>query len=378
MRSIMRWPVSEWFGMRVAMNTLLSMVCIVSAVHGSERPLFLMLTVDVESPPNGDPEQDILGRIPGVSEDHGVSRIMDILDGHNVKGTFFVDVYEVGREKVLAEVCRTIQARGHDLELHTHPRPVSGAARMSQLGFDAQLRVLRVGQETIKGWTGTQAIAHRAGDYAANLETLTACREADLPLDFSLNAAWPDCDLRRVDLSENAPVVHDGVLCVPVTCYIQARVGSWHSLRFLDIEASSIAEIREVTSELRSHNVRVAVIMMHSFSLVRFGRPNERVEQALRDLVRSFAADPNIKITTAREIYEIWKTDRAVLVGEDYVPTTGLWMTYCRSWQQLGEGWKNIVLALGPFVCLAVLATLGVTWRRWRRRGSQAVAGARR
>lgn len=66
-------------------------------------------------------------------------------------------------------------------------------------------------------------------------------------------------------------------------------------MRFLDIEASSPDEIRKVVSDLRANDVRTAVIMIHSFSLSRFGRPNKRVEAVLENLAATFAADPSVR-----------------------------------------------------------------------------------
>ena len=54
--------------------------------------------------------------------------MMNIFDEYGVKATFFVNVYEAAKyeDDTLAEVCRAIHSRGHDLELHTHPKPMFG------------------------------------------------------------------------------------------------------------------------------------------------------------------------------------------------------------------------------------------------------------
>lgn len=334
-----------------------------------------MFTVDVESFFDGNPDRDIWGRMPNESKDHGIVRMMDILDRHGAKGTFFVNVYEAPKsgDDTMAEVCRAINARGHDLELHTHPKPMFGVWGMSEADLDTQVKILKRGAELIEEWAGVKVVAHRAGAFAANLDTIKACKEAGIPLEFSYNMGWPKSDLGRAGLTENAPFVRDGVLCVPVTCYIQASTGGWRSMRFLDIEASSPQEIRKVVADLHAHGVRTAVIMMHSFSFSRSGRPNDRVERALDELVGGFVADPNVEVVTARRLYEIWQANPDALVGSDYVPTTGWWMTYCRAWQRLGEGWKNIAVAFGPPVAVIFsVSFVAILWRRRRRRKRKA------
>ncbi|MCD4699939.1 MAG: hypothetical protein K8R91_05130 [Phycisphaerae bacterium] len=314
--------------------------------------------------------------MPSEPEDHGIGRMMDIFDRHGAKGVFFVNVYEAPKSgnDTMAEVCRAINSRGHDLELHTHPKPMFGVGYMQYADLTRQTEILKRGAELIEEWAGVKGVAHRAGGYMANLDTIKACKETEIPLEFSYNMGWPQSDLGREGLAENAPFVRDGVLCIPVTCYIQASAGGWRSMRFLDIEASSPQEIRKVVADLHAHGVRTAVIMMHSFSFSRSGKPNERVERALAELVAGFVADPNVEVVTARQLYEIWRADPDALLGADYIPTTGWRMTYHRAWQRLGEGWKNVAVAFAPPVFLVLVIGGGGFWLRRHRRKRKAAA----
>src|ERR1051326_5303371 len=54
---------------------------------------------------------------------YGVPLIMDILEQHHFRGTFFVEVfcsYLLGKEEV-GRVFQCIRKRGHDVQLHLHP-----------------------------------------------------------------------------------------------------------------------------------------------------------------------------------------------------------------------------------------------------------------
>ncbi len=334
------------------------------------HPIYVLFTVDVESFSKGNPDKEIWGKMPDEPQEHGIGRMMDILDRHGVKGTFFVNIYEAPKrgEDAIAEVCRVIHQRGHDLELHTHPGPMFGVDYMQYADLSKQTEILKRGAELIREWAGVKVVAHRAGGYMANLDTVKACKQAEIHLELSHNMGWPESDLGQESLTQNAPFVRDGVLCVPVTCYIQASAGSWRSMRFLDIEASSPQEVRKVVADLHANGVRTAVIMMHSFSFARSGKPNRRVENVLDELVSGFVADPDVEVVTARQLYEIWRADPDALVGSDYMPTTGWWMTYCRAWQRLGEGWKNIAVAFDPPVFLVLVIGGGVVIRRRRRK----------
>jgi peptidoglycan/xylan/chitin deacetylase (PgdA/CDA1 family) len=353
----------------------LAAVLLVFGVTVVRGDILVLFTIDVESTSRGNPERDIWGRLPGVDGEHGITRMMDLFDRHGVGATFFVNVYEAADhgEDALAEVCRTIHTRGHDLQLHTHPGPMfDGRYAMQGASLDRQREILRRGADLIRGWTGVGVVAHRAGGYLADGVTIEACKAEAIAMDFSLNIGWPDSVLGRSGLTRNAPVVTGGVLCVPVTCFYQVKVGPWQSLRFLDIEADTPQEIRHVIEQLDADGVRTAVIMLHSFSFTRGGRVNDRVARDLDSLLADLVADPSVRIVTAPELLDLWRADPGRLVGSDTVPTTGLWLTYQRSWQRLNEGWKNVVVALGPPAGLVVLLGVALLWRRRRRARRQA------
>ncbi len=354
---------SSWVGIAVLFMAAVS--------FGAGQPLYVMVTVDVETTSKAGYEQSIWGRLPGRSDEHGIGRMMDVLDKHGVKGTFFANVYEAKGEANLfmRDVCREIHRRGHDVELHTHPSPVFGIWEMRQADLPTQTRIMEYGAGLIHEWIGETPVAHRAGAYGANKDTLLASSRAGIPLDFSFNMGWPGCELARSGITHNAPVVSGGVLVVPVTCYVQASAGQWRSLRFLDIEASSQAEFHKVIGELRDQGARVAVVMAHSFSLSRRGVVNTYAEENLERLVSGLVNDPGVKVVTARQLYTIWRADPKSLVGADRVPYTGWWMTYYRAWDQLGQGWVNTTVALGPPSVMGLLLVVGV-WQRRRGKGA--------
>ena len=63
-----------------------------------------------------------------------------------------------------------------------------------------------------------------------------------------------------------------------------------------------------------------------------------------------------MRVVSAKELCGIFHENPNALLGSDALPTTGWWMTYCRAWQRLDEGWKNVAVAFVP-VATAFLLT---------------------
>lgn len=323
-----------------------------------------LFTVDVESRSRGNPAQDIFGELPGQPGNHGIGRIMDLLDSHQVRGTFFLNVYEAAKygEEAMSRAARAIHSRGHDLELHTHPRPMYRPYGMSHAPFEEQVEILKQGIALLEGWTGKRAVAHRAGAFLANGDTLRALAATGLVADCSLAAGSRDAAPLVDELgASNAVQRVGGVLEIPVTYYEQLRIGPWRSRRILDIEASSLAEIKRVTRLAIRQGLPTVCILMHSFSFTRAGRPDERVIRRFSALLGWLRRQADIQVATVEETCPRLPAASARESTGRPAPYTGIWLTWTRALQSWNNGWKNFAVAAVGIVCLAFLILAG-TW----------------
>jgi peptidoglycan/xylan/chitin deacetylase (PgdA/CDA1 family) len=336
-------------------------------------PTQVMITVDVESFSKGNPGLQIWGK--QTDGEHGIQRMMDMLDAHGLKGTFYLNVYEAAKfgEAEIANVARTIHSRGHDLELHTHPGPMFGSESMQQASLEKQVEILKRGMELIRQWTGKTVIAHRSGGFYSNMDTLKACQLVGLRIDHSFSPISGDTALAKLLPATNLPREIDGVVELPITYYVQARVGNWQSLRYLDIEGSSYDEMVNTIRQFRDAGFPLITIMLHSFSFVRSGKADLQVEQRFDKLLRFLAAEPGVKVVTASQLYPEWTAQvPALQQGANLVPETGVWLTYLRTWEDL-TGWKNIVVAVTPPMLLFVVGAITIWWLQRKKKAIPAV-----
>lgn len=327
-----------------------------------ERLTHVLITVDVESGIRGRPRDQIWGRVDGASEPFGIDKIMDVLDSRGVKGTFFLTPYEAADygEEEIAGIARRIHERGHDLQLHTHPKVMFGFHDMSDAAIGDQIEVLRKGREMLERWSGKTVIAHRAGAYGANLDTIAACARMGLAVDASFCPAVPTA-LSGQLAPTNRWFRRDGVVMLPVTYYAQARLGTRRFHRILDLEASSLRELKNVVRQARDLSLESVNVMMHSFSLVRYGRPDRGTLRRFERLLDFLVDEPGIAVSTVSSFFEIVRDRPAPSAGPgERPPYTGWWLTYLRALEDIDKGRVNWVIGLAPLILLLLAVVAAV------------------
>jgi hypothetical protein len=280
----------------------------------SRRKLAVHFTIDTETSMGGawaDPacaplplDRPVFGKL--ASRFYGIPLIMDILEEHGFRGTFFTEVfcsYSVGRDEV-AKACRSILERGHDCQLHLHPiyrfyrdrqagKPAREIDFMFQLSRDEQHEFIGEGVELFCELTGKPPRAFRAGCYAGSEAITDVLTEHGIAIDSSYNLAYlgQTCGFGRQGL--NAPTLIGSVYEFPVTVF---RVAGATGHKPLEISAVSVKEVLATLAALRRAGCRNAVLVLHSFSLLknlgrRFERctPDQIVTQRVRRLCAALA-----------------------------------------------------------------------------------------
>lgn len=325
--------------------------------------LSILVTIDTETYSNGCPDQQIFGKASDGGE-YGIRWIMDVLERHGARGTFYVNAYEAERsgEDILKNVIREIHSRGHDVELHSHPRDRYGIDKIARANTSRQREILAWGKAFIERETGTEIVAHRAGSFSANLDTISALRDLGIKVDASLSPAWYESDIAREVGTNNEPFMLNGILELPVTYYLQINIMPTRSIRMADIEGSSLQELKSITRQALAAKVSAINILMHSHSFMHNGHPRRAILKRLELLLQFLDRQPEVRISTTRDFLIRWDSGKCSgAEATRFIPYTGWWLTYLRAVESVGDGWKNVVLALSPIVLLVLIVGL-VHW----------------
>jgi len=245
----------------------------------SSRPV-VVFTFDVES--EGELHMDSqLDPVCDGGTRCGVMEMARMLSARHLAGTFFVNPYEqawIGTPAVRS-VAAALDAAGQDVELHTHPESAYDPARhyMYEYSLDEQVEIVRAGAALLHEWTGKPVVAHRAGAYGADANTLVALARNGITWDSSAFWKHPNSRLDLLNRPRNLSWSWAGVNELPVNVY--ERVD--HA-RFLGIDFESQPVIRKVDVDwivnpqeardaiagLIAADVPAIVVFAHSFSFI--------------------------------------------------------------------------------------------------------------
>jgi hypothetical protein len=245
------------------------------------------LTVDIEcaeervmrggrvQPPLGY-DLRIWGRFRNQPRDLGIGLIMDVVERHGLKATFFTEALGAGYfgEAGLAEVCREILGRGHDVQLHCHPiqrrpdwktrgeEPLSDC--MNAYPAPAQQALLAEGLATLErcGVPQPDLLAFRAGGFAANNDTWDAMAQVGLRLSSSYDLAFRGGACKIIWPHEEAALFDTGagVWELPITSFREPT-----GFRHFQVMAISASEMRDVLLQARALGLPEVCVVTHSF-----------------------------------------------------------------------------------------------------------------
>lgn len=229
--------------------------------------MHVFLTIDVECY-SGDYEAEVWAS--GL----GINYLLETLHASGLKATFFVEALGARRwgQDATTRICRAIQTGGHDIQLHLHP--VIALAwgvedrhdRLAAFDLATQKALIAEGKALLEQCSGQPVNAFRAGDLAANRDTLKAMAvkgvflgsNRDMDLQGSIASAVNDCFPVSNDLSEA-----ESVTDLPVSCFESPLPLLDGRYRHLQTTAVAFSELRFVLHRMAHQGYRTATILTH-------------------------------------------------------------------------------------------------------------------
>ncbi|EPS52535.1 hypothetical protein CFSAN002368_07690 [Clostridium botulinum A1 str. CFSAN002368] len=112
---------------------------------------------------------------------------------------YILNVYESKKweKEGFGRICDNICKRGFDVQLHTHPYWMYDVNRehMHEYSLEEQKTIIKDGIQLLSYYTNEKPVAHRAGAYGANKDTIEALRQNGVKYDFSMFYGHPNCKI---------------------------------------------------------------------------------------------------------------------------------------------------------------------------------------
>ena len=323
---------------------------------------------------------DFQGTYQGT--DYGVPFIVDQLNRHHMKGTFFVNpLCPDDLEDTMKNNLQFLVDSGHDVQFHPHPDCIDLTRQnLTDYSYSEKMALYRRGVLELMNNGLPSPIAFRAGCYAIDNETLELLPNVDIHIDSSI---FPNDPRTRVSLpleKANRFTTCNGVFELPITLIRILPFPRYWGTTALDLDRTILCEQKSALDQLASHNVSVVTLFLHFHTFYKYEKSVKdfaplRVIGVDWENVQEFDAllnvleqDNRFQVITVRDLWVIYRNNPQALQGPTYIPYTGIWMTYKRSWLHfLGYGIKNKIFALVPIIAMIIpILVLAYRFPRFR------------
>jgi peptidoglycan/xylan/chitin deacetylase (PgdA/CDA1 family) len=247
--------------------------------------LRVLITIDTETYPissdwkqdrlSADMKRDVYGQIDGHAV--GLEYQLNTLSKHGLKASFMVEslfagVPEVG-EQPLRDIVRAITSAGHDVQLHPHPEwiayvpdlKIPHRSPLNRYPLAEQTAIIRYASLRLEEAGAPRPVAFRAGDFAANTDTLLALEDCGVRYDSSYNRPYMGdrCRLPQPRFTGHL-TEYNGVQELPVAVF-QDFMGHFRPAQLC---ACSADEMTHALISAETAGWDFFVIVSHSFEML--------------------------------------------------------------------------------------------------------------
>ncbi len=265
------------------------------------------------------------------------TRLADIFESFGVEATFFIAVNEADKlgEDKLRKLVGKLTERKQDVQIHSHPiwadSQVPPRELMSQYSLDEQIQLISNMKRKLRDWTDKWPVAHRAGAYGLDGNTLKALKHNDIHIDSSMLHGHPNC---KVTWSKNNVASKDGLVEIPATGMYVDKILDFGLFKYnykkafikTDLNHCALEELMFFVKEAKCNNLKVMNFFMHSYSLIKFDKgfknfkPSFEEEKKLIDFIQMCNKDDNIKFISVGEFWKIYQDNKLAFSGSDFAP----------------------------------------------------------
>ncbi|WP_162300102.1 polysaccharide deacetylase family protein [Kineobactrum sediminis] len=257
----------------------------------------------------------------------GLPVILDILDHHGVRATFFVEALQAswfGLEE-MGRIVELLSACGHEIQLHLHPawlifdkpdwishigrEPPRAAVHdtLINLSHERVTEIIQRGKAAFVAWGQPEPVALRTGSLFMERHLYSIFRASGLTVSSSVGLGIHQPEDHAMKLFQR-PRLLDGVLEIPVSSYIGTDHLLRHKTRLATLIGMGLREQRTWLAQAAAEETPVLVLLSHASE---FHKPksvdgsyqrNTLTERKFEQLCHQLTQSPSLKPVTISEI----------------------------------------------------------------------------
>jgi hypothetical protein len=237
--------------------------------------------------------------------------------------------------------------------------------------IEERRKILQTAIDNIKRAGAPSPIAHRAGDWAIDMETLSLLPEFGVLMDSSIFPIDSDCKVPLPENLVNRFVKIGSLYQLPITLIRRVPFIGYAGMTALDLDRTIWEEQEEALKQIADHGLPVATFYLHFSSLYRYvpspvpyqphkvTGPREENITKFDNVLKLVTSDKRLNVVTARELWQIFQERPKEFEGATFIPYTGIKLMYLKAWKDFfGHGIKNKIVAIAPIAFVVALLTV--------------------
>ncbi|EAI2229689.1 TPA: methyltransferase domain-containing protein, partial [Campylobacter jejuni] len=235
----------------------------------------------------------------GLEKECGIYLIMDILEKYNLKGVFFVNIYEHRNfNGIIEKIVKDINDRGHEVGLHYHANVSSKWQKnFPDYSLEEQTEILKYGRDFIFNIIKKYPVSFRGGGYQINMNTFKALEYSGFKYDSSAFVSYKQDMIYK---SINKVVQYGNIIEFPVSTNFLFN----YPMK-LDLNTQGNArDMLDIMSSHRFNGLENIVIMLHSFSFIKWYKGNDdKLKSKLKFTGNRYAIGVNNNLINEFELF---------------------------------------------------------------------------
>lgn len=289
------------------------------------------------------------------NENISSSRLIDIFNKYSISAVFFLAINEIdrfGKDSYRRLICKLNNAN-QDIQIHSHPfwsDVYKRRVHMYEYTYDEQCKLIKNMINNLKELGCYNIIAHRAGAYGANYNTIEALKANSIFIDSSYFYRHSNCKIEaeKINIFSNL----NGLLEIPVTGFYKViylkllflKIKLKKQFAKTDLNSCSLEELIFFVENGEKNGLVFMNFFLHSYSLMNFDKSsksfilNKKEEKKLTSFLEYLNSKENIKILNIKQINELMQKENLLDI-KDFIPE-------CIKFLTLGELVKKLLKKL--------------------------------